>query len=43
MNSEHSEVQGHRRCAFRYWNRKTGFLTADMYLVYGLFNEDIRT
>lgn len=43
MNSEHPEVQWHRRCAFRFRNRKTAFLTADMYLVYGLFNEDIRT
>ena len=43
MNSDHPEVLGHRRDAFRFRNLKTVFLTADMYLVYGLFNEDIRT
>jgi hypothetical protein len=43
MNSEHPEVEGHRRGEFRFRNGTTISLTADMYVVYGLFKEDIRS
>jgi hypothetical protein len=43
MYSVHPKVQGYRRGKFIFRNRTTVFLTADIYIVYGLFNKDIRS